>query len=188
MFDLPQRLDWLEIRALNEFKKIFDEGEWLESDDDAAADLIAEIADYRTPHLFYQVLEVAQFHPRLAYDVHHLNESYSWISAIEMIQTNIYLHLKEQLSDWYYKTKFFKQKPGGYCYYPFCIVPFKIYWIFWNRLSCPQSSMPFLLAKSLAGLVKLQVAQITPTPWCSVATSTPNNSLTVFTPIVDWVL
>ena len=71
---------------------------------------------------------------------------------------------------------------------PFCIVLFKIYWIFWSRLSCPQSSMPFLLAKSLAGLVKLQVAQITPTPWCSVATSTPSNSLTVFTPIEDWVL
>lgn len=34
MFDLPQRLDWLEIRALNEFKKIFEEGDWLESDDD----------------------------------------------------------------------------------------------------------------------------------------------------------
>jgi len=27
MFDLPQRLDWIVINALNEFKKIFEEGE-----------------------------------------------------------------------------------------------------------------------------------------------------------------
>ena len=105
MFDLPQRLDWLEIRALNEFKKIFDEGDWLESDDDEASDLIAEIANYRTPYLFYQVLEVARFHPRLAKDVHHLSEFFPEVWAIELIQTNIYLHLKEQLCDWYFKNK-----------------------------------------------------------------------------------
>jgi len=27
MFDLPQKLDWIVINALNEFKKIFEEGE-----------------------------------------------------------------------------------------------------------------------------------------------------------------
>ena len=107
MFDLPQRLDWLEIRALNEFKEIFEEGEWRESDDDEVADLINEIADYRTPHLFYQVLEVATFHPMLAYDTHELSETFPRAGAIELIQTNIYLHLKQHLSDWYYKNKIY---------------------------------------------------------------------------------
>jgi len=46
----------------------------MESDDDETTDLIAEIADYRTPHLFHQVLEVAFFDPRLANDIHLLSE------------------------------------------------------------------------------------------------------------------
>jgi len=46
----------------------------MESDDDETTDLIAEIADYRTPFLFYQVLEVAFFDPWIAHDVHLLSE------------------------------------------------------------------------------------------------------------------
>jgi len=46
----------------------------------------------------------------------------------------------------------------------------------------------FSCQKFLAGFVKLQVAQITPMPCCSVAMRTPNNSLTNFTPMEDWVL
>lgn len=107
MFDLPQRLDWIIINALNEFKKIFDEGRWLESDDDETSDLIAEIADYRTPFLFHQVLEVALFDPRIAHDVHLLSEFKPGIWAIELMQANIYFHLKEQLFDRYYQNKTF---------------------------------------------------------------------------------
>jgi len=107
MFDLPQRLDWIVINALNEFKKIFEEGKWMESDDDETTDVIAEIADYRTPFLFHQVLEVAFFDPWIAHDVHLLSEFKPEIWAIELMQANIYFHLKEQLFDWYYQNKTF---------------------------------------------------------------------------------
>jgi len=41
----------------------------MESDDDETTDLIAEIADYRTPFLVHQVLETVRFDPWLATDV-----------------------------------------------------------------------------------------------------------------------
>ena len=41
----------------------------------------------------------------LAYDTHELSETFPKVGAIELIQTNIYLHLKQHLSDWYYQNK-----------------------------------------------------------------------------------
>ena len=46
----------------------------MESDDDETTDLIAEIADYRTPYLVHQVFETVRFDPRLATDVHQLGD------------------------------------------------------------------------------------------------------------------
>ena len=99
MTTLQYLIDW----ATEDLQDGIDAGD--AANEDEVYDLIYEIVDSRMPIYHVDVLAIAQSNLWLAVDVPEVWPAYWIASPVNLILSNIYEYVKDELFDWYYKNK-----------------------------------------------------------------------------------
>lgn len=99
MKTLQNLVDW----ATEDFKDRLNDGD--AANEDEVYDLIYNVVEARMPIYHVEILDIAKSNLRMACMEPEIWPAYWVATPVNLILSNIYEHLKEELFEWYYKNK-----------------------------------------------------------------------------------